>query len=317
LTPQFGRCDLLRGAPSRQIVLREFERRRRGDIVRKLIRILAFMTSSAFEARRPWRSSIEDSPIGRVALAMAHVWMYIGGPIVLYNKARISIGRSYFPLTDDEHQAIPASLREYLDIAEGRLAGAGFGLPTRARLQVTDMSAIVSLLEHSIDGAIGGVFLSESALTGHTSGTIWFCSSFADGTYVSTNNSRIVPRTPASPEFQRLHFAGVDDAADLYELHRLRVRQRCRTKKHVPMTRGTDPLAYEDREYARTIDRWIQCGYYRRASADALRHTVRGAVLSVWRGMFPWRQLTEAACKRERDDLIRRRDVRRTHGKSR
>src|SRR5205823_400298 len=121
---------------------------------RKLIRILAVMTSSAFETRRPGRPSIEDSPIGRIALAAAHVWMYIGGPIVLYNTARISIGRSYFPLTEDEHQAIPASVREYLDIAEARLAGVGFGLPTRARLQVPDMSAIVSLLEHSIDGAI-------------------------------------------------------------------------------------------------------------------------------------------------------------------
>jgi hypothetical protein len=179
------------------------------------------------------------------------------------------------------------------------------------------MSAIVSLLEHPVDGALGGVFLSQSALTGHISGTIWFCSSFADGTYVSTNNSRSVPLTPASREFQRLHFPGIDDAAELYELHRLRVRERGRTKKHVPMTRGTDPLAYQEGEHSRTVAHWIQCGYYRQTSNDALRHTVRGAVLSAWRAMFPWRQLTEAACEHERDDVLRRRDALRNDGRSR
>ncbi|HEV8233401.1 MAG TPA: hypothetical protein VGP84_02345, partial [Gemmatimonadaceae bacterium] len=275
------------------------------------------MTSSAFEARRPWRPSIEDSPIGRLALAMARIWMYIGGPIVLYNKATLSTGPSHFPLTEAEHGLIPAALREYLDIAEDRLSGIGFGPPTRARMQVvSDLTAMVSLFEHPVDGAIGGVFLSESAVTEHLSGMVWFCSSFADGTYVSTSNSQSVPLTPTSPEFHRLHFPGIDDAAELYELHRIRVKERSRSRKHVPMTRGTDPLVYQDRDHARTVEHWVRCGYYRRTTDDALRHTVRGAVLSAWRGMFPWRQLTEAACKRERDDVLRRRDALRTHGKS-
>ena len=244
--------------------------------------------------------------------------MYVGAPIALYNKATISTGRSHFPLTEDEHRLIPAALRAYLDIAEARLAEVGFGPPTRARFHVVrDMTAIVSLLEHALDGAIGGVFLSQSTLTGQISGTVWFCSSFADGSYVGTNNSQSVPLTPASPEFQRLHFPGIDDAAELFDLHRVRVKERSRAKKQVPMTRGIDPLAYQDRDHARTVEHWVRCGYYRRTSDDALRHTVRGAVLSAWRGMFPWRQLTEVACKRERDDVLRRREAHRNHGKSR
>jgi hypothetical protein len=237
---------------------------------------------------------------------------------MLYNKALLSAGPSHFRLTEEEHRLIPAALHEYLDIAEDRLAGIGFGPPTRARMKVvSDLTAMVSLFEHLVDGVIGGVFLSNSALTGHISGTVWFCSSFADGTYVSTNNSQSVPLTPTSPEFQRLHFPGIDDAAELYELHRIRVKERSRSKKHVPMTRGTNPLAYQDRDHARTVEHWVRSGYYRRTSDAALRHTVRGAVLSAWRGMFPWRQLTEAACKRERDDVLRRRDALRKHGKSR
>jgi hypothetical protein len=103
-----------------------------------------------------------------------------------------------------------------------------------------------------------------------------------------------------------LCFPNIDDAAELYAIHRFRVREQSRSVVHVPMTRGDDALAFQERDNARTREHWIRRGYYRRVGNDTLRYTLRGALLSAWRGMFPWRYVIERTEARERQAVLRR-----------
>jgi hypothetical protein len=72
------------------------------------------------------------------------------------------------------------------------------------------------------------------------------------------------------------------------------------------MTRGTDPFAYQHAESMAVFEHWLRRKYYRRDGAHGLRFTVRGAALSAWRGMFPWREISEWARSRRAAELLER-----------
>ena len=111
---------------------------------------------------------------------------------------------------------------------------------------------------------------------------------------------------PTRAEIDSAQFPDVQDAGVLYDIHRARVAERARLVATVPLTRGPDPLAFQDRE-ARAIQAfWVRKGYYRWADGDKIDRVWRGAILSAWRGLYPWKQITEGKSARKRAAITRR-----------
>lgn len=232
---------------------------------------------------------------------------YVRNPITLRRKAPVTLGQ-YHALAPEEEARMAPALREYLEQCEQSLVALGFARPVRGTgAPGANIRSCFTLLENPGDEAIGFVLVAESTWTdGRYAATATFRSDFADGVQLLTTNSQQVGRTPPRPEVSAARFPEMHDAASLYHVHRFRVAERARHVRTVPLTRGTDPFAYEARQAATTQDFWVKRGYYERVGPDALRFTRRGAVLASLRGLFPWRQITLARQEREARDVMRR-----------
>jgi len=301
-----------RGGGNSQIVLPKSAAHSRAS--GKLIKVGGVMTSSRFETGGP--RSDDEMPIPDWARALAKVGMYVLGPIVLYRRAPIPTDRTLDPFTAEDERALPQALRDYVVAAEKELAAVGFGAPLRvaSRRDVT-LDVCFSLLEHPIDGALGTVSVIRAKPRNRLTAAVSFLSSFANGAILATSNSQSIPRTPPLPAMQAVRFPSISDAAELYDVHRFRVAEFRRGAVHVPMTRGSDPIAYQLRESSRVFEHWVRCGYFRRAGENMIRKTHGGAILSAWRGMFPWRQITEYHMSRKAAAVLEQR--RRARGEGR
>ena len=231
-----------------------------------------------------------------------HVW----SPFVLYRKAPMPIGEHLVPLAADDVQRLPDAMRERLAANDHALATLGFSPPVRGLDQaITNVRTCFSLVEHSRDGALAFVLVTQGPHVG-TSAIVTFRSDFADGWQLYTSNSGVIPRLPSRPRIDGVRFADVHDVRELYELHRFRVAERAKTSAMVPLSRGSDPLAYQSMESEEVHEFWVRAGYYDRVTGPALRFTVKGAIFASWRGLFPWKALTEWRNARKASGILRR-----------
>ena len=270
--------------------------------VTKLIRTIRPMTSSGFDDSDP----IDDVP--DFIWVLVRIWMYVRGPYVLYHSSPIMTNNAYSPVSSEDERTLPPALREYRDAAERELTAVGFAAPVRGTSRhFASIHSWFTLLEHPTDGALGLVSIIRGKKLDTLRGTVIFQSRFANGAVLATSNSVSVPRTPPRPSFDSIRFPWIHDGAELYAVHRFRVAEYRRTATQLPMTRGADPFAYQTQEGARTFEHFIRCGYYRRMGDSMLRHTVGGAMLSAWRGMFPWREISERMMMRKAAGVLARR----------
>ena len=232
-----------------------------------------------------------------------HVW----SPFALYRKAPMFVGEHLVPLGADDVQRLPDTMRERLATNDHALTTLGFSPPLRgANNAITNIRSCFSLVEHPRDGALAFVLVTQGAHVG-VSAVVTFRNDFADGCQMYTSNSGSVPRTPTRPMVDGVRFPATVDVRELYEIHRFRVSERARGSAVVPLTRGSDPLAYQSNESQEVHEFWVSAGYYDLVEGPALRFTVKGAILASWRGLFPWKQITVARNARKASAVVARR----------
>ncbi len=239
-------------------------------------------------------------------------WIFhmVVDPLKLIGMAPQPMGNRYVPVprVASAEVSVAPALTAFLDTCDASLVRLGFAPPLHvAGRLATDIRTVVSLVEHPADGVIGFVYVGLGLHIGATISTS-FRSDFADGTTMYTSNSRSIARTPSLPNIDGATFPGVDDVAALYAIHRARMTERAERSRVVPLTRGSDPIAYEDRETRDSQAFWIKKGYYYETfdNDDHIELTPLGAVLSAWRGLFPWRTMTERRYARKRADISQR-----------
>jgi hypothetical protein len=227
-------------------------------------------------------------------------------PVVLMRGGPKPAGGLYVRLAAEDEARVSPQLLEFLARVEQALVSRGFATPLRATNEISvDVKSLVTLLEHPGDAAIAYCLISVGKHTG-VSVAATIRSDFADGVQLYTSNSRTIQRMPPRPEVDAAQFPDVRDAGALYDIHRARVLERAKSVATVPLTRGPDPLAYQDHE-ARAIQAfWVRKGYYRWADGDKIDRVWRGAILSAWRGLYPWKQITEGKSARKRAAITRR-----------
>jgi len=215
-------------------------------------------------------------------------------------------GGLYVRLGVEDEVNLSAELREFLTASEQALMSRGFTTPLRATNKISaDITSVVTLLEHPGDAAIAFCLINVSKHSG-VSIAATMRSDFTDGVQLYTSNSRTILRTPHRPEVDGAQFPDVRDAGALYDIHRARVAERATSVATVPLTRGPDPLAYQDREAREVQAFWVRKGYYRWADGDKIVHVWRGAILASWRGLFPWKQITEGRNTRKTAAITQR-----------
>lgn len=228
---------------------------------------------------------------------------YVRQPRVLYARAPQRAGSPIVPATPELDARLPMALRDALQRMEDELSAAGFGPAVHAAMRGSANRVI--LVERADGEAIAHAILAVGK-TGTLVRSVTLFSHFSDGVELQTGNARLVTRTPSRPYVRFVRLPDVGKVQELWRIHAFRVAERARTVPVRAHTRGADPFAWEEAKAREINDFWVARGYYRWAAPDALRFTMRGATLAAWRGLFPWKQLTERRERREAAALLAR-----------
>jgi hypothetical protein len=255
-----------------------------------------------------------NAAAGTIDVAVAvqsSVTRYVRGPRILLRSTPLHVEPARTVTRAEEHRIHPC-VRETLAALEMAVVSAGFGAPHRiTHGNPAELRSVGALLEHAGTGDLANIIciVSGTAEAQRLTKIITFVTEFADGHRHYTTNSAATTMWPPQPGHDSVRFPDVTDARELYALHRFRVEERARTVPARVATRGAteaERLAFTDRESQAFQRHLIQIGY-REPAPDGLRHTVRGATMSAWRTMWPWKQWTDAAHRRRARAVMRAR----------
>ena len=219
--------------------------------------------------------------LGIVVLAILAPW-WLGPMRIKQNQKRP--GSPELIEIVPELAAVPALLAPFVAQTQRTLAALGFG-----KLSVLRQRQGVVVLAETGDGTIAsGLALPKSDGSVHS--LIGFTTQLTGGAKIRTSNSPLPSITPAPAGEDRLRLAGERDAARLFEIHQARVARAVGSGKRVVPLSVADPVAYQRREEQSSIAQAVACGYWYR-SGEQLALTWKGAFLSAWRLLPPWKQL--------------------------
>ena len=259
----------------------------------------------ASEPSRP-SASATSAPAPQARGFIGDLPHYFTDFVVLKRGGPKPLGGRHVPITAADQAHIAPELLAFLTQCEATLVSRGFAPALRATNVISEsIKSVVSLFEHPRDGAIGFIVIGVGKYTGvHITASIR--NDFADGIQMYTSNSRIVARTPSRTNLDNARFPNVTDVGELYDIHVKRVAERAKTSATVPLTRGADPLAYQEQETRDIQGFWVSKGYYRFVAGDKYQMTWLGAHLSAGRGLSPWKTITEAKANRKTSAIRRR-----------
>lgn len=201
--------------------------------------------------------------------------------------------------------ALDPEVRDPLVEAVTMAQGVGFGMPLFAGgIRGMSFDAAVAFLERPDRRALAFIHASRPG-TGPASVASTISTRFDDGRLLMTSNFGGISRTPPRQEVDGVAIPGHFGFAPLWAVHEHRLQVRETHTSIAPMTRGDDPLAYELDELCELYDLWVRQGYYTRLPDGRLKATVRGACLASWRGLWPWKQLTDRHNRRRTTDAVR------------
>jgi hypothetical protein len=221
--------------------------------------------------------------------------IYVLGPIKLHESTKIHIHRRVRTMTPDDERRADATLLAHVEQGERSLAAAGFGPPHRiVSHDSPGMFAFASLLEHPAgDIATVMAIRSTNGPAPSVVAAVTLMGDAANGKRIASSNVTSIKRFPTNPRYDAAVFPALRDAGELYAVHQSRFKSAGRSPK--PLSRGATEsarLTYQDAEARESYDFWVAAGYYYE-TPDFLRPTWKGAAFSTWRGLFPWRHVTE------------------------
>lgn len=243
------------------------------------------------------------------ALLLIVGFLYVGAPLIALatQKPHARPRAMQLPSLDEvKGEDLDAGI--VLERGAASLQGLGFrtGLPVRVELSARlQMFTVVGV------AANGDVAETCVLMQRHREKLVrrdWiiihsFTQSFSQ-TLTSNIPATIGIRPPAGQTtFQAI---GVKDAAHLYALHELCVRDAGGRRRNPPAPE--DHAAYVESERARAQDNMCARGYAcRRGQAgETLRPTLKGAFLMTWRHLPPMRQIVRARARRKLAEMEER-----------
>lgn len=235
---------------------------------------------------------------------------YVRGPIALYRRS--VLGRDTTRTLDPLYsEPIDPELLPYLELTERKLAELGFREPHRSTDRITHPLTLVGSSLERPDHGDHALIIALRPTGAHVShepeNSLSFDSEFADGVRLVTSNYEGPRHWPDARDTDHVRFPDVTDTAELYRLHRRRVDARCARVPQKKISRGRSPeqrLVFAKRRNLDLYKHLVRCRY-RRRTPEGLRLTLRGAMFSAWRHVFPWRAIDQW-WQRRRAGAVRR-----------
>ena len=267
--------------------------------------------------QRAWYWLPMRGRVGVTILAVAQlywVWRfylaYVRAPWVLYRLNVIPPDRTR-TLDPVYHEPIDQELLASLELTERKMMALGFCEPHRTTDRKTyPLPAVGSSLEHPRFGDQATIVAMRPPAEFGTSDPIYsiaFDAEFVDGVTLLTSNVRMPRFWPDQRKVDHVRIPHVTDPAVLYRLHRLRVIARRADVAQKKIVRGKTPeqrLVFIKRRHIDLYKHLVHSRYHRR-TAGGLRLTIRGALLTAWRQVFPWRNIDQWWLRRRARSVLR------------
>ena len=255
--------------------------------------------------------------VGVTILATAQlywVWRfyvaYVRAPWVLYRVNVIPPDRTR-TLDPVYHEPIDQELLAYLELTERKMMALGFCEPHRTTDRMTyPLPAVGSSLEHPRFGDQATIVAMRPPAELGTRDPLYsiaFDAEFVDGVTLLTSNVQMPRFWPDQRKVDHVRIPHVTDPAVLYRLHRLRVIARRADVAQKKIVRGKTPeqrLVFIKRRHIDLYKHLVHSRYHRR-TAGGLRLTIRGAMLTAWRQVFPWRNIDQWWLRRRMMSVLR------------
>jgi hypothetical protein len=229
-----------------------------------------------------------------VLFSTLNYWL---APILLYKRSSIRPSR-VDPAGPE--QSLPESVRRHLAEQGGALAKLGFVATPVVREHDGSGNAMYhQFYRHGGTGDVAaiGIMVAESD-PNPKSRTLAYSARLADGTEIKTLTDTLgLSGSPPDRSARKVMFwmgdavkytATVDDVVRVYRVHRAQVRRHASPQRPIPIE---DPVSHQTRIIASARARMRNSGWYRDNGRGALRVTVRGACISIWRQLPPWRTI--------------------------
>ena len=257
---------------------------------------------------------IDSLPGGRLtafAILLVLYWTrgYWLGPMLFLSSAPTPPSR--VEPAGSEH-ALPEPVRRHFAEQAAALAKLGF-TPTSP---VRESNGTPNVMFHQFhhhpktgDVAAVGVFLT-SPDPKPRSRTLAFSARLGDGSEIRTLTDTVGLRAaPPEPERRIVFWMGdavryaatPDDLVRVYRVHRALVRRSASAQRDIPLA---DPVAFQTRIAASARQRMVESGWYRDSGKGQLTVTLRGACLSMWQQVRPWRTIRKRREQRQAAALL-------------
>ena len=268
-------------------------------------------------AVRAWYWLPVRGRVGVTILALAQlywVWRfyeaYLRAPILLYRENVIPPDRTR-TLDPIYHEPIDQELLAYLELTERKMMSLGFRDPHRTTDRTTyPLPAVGCSLEHPHLGDQATIVAMRPPAEHGMRDPIYsiaFDSEFVDGVTVLTSNVRMPRFWPDARKLDHVRIPELTEPAELYRLHRRRVLIRRTEVAQKKIQRGKTPeqrLVWIKRRHIDLYKHLVHSRYHRR-TPHGLRLTIRGAVLTAWRQVFPWRNVDQWWLRRRARAVLR------------
>jgi hypothetical protein len=221
-------------------------------------------------------------------MVLAPYWL---GPIMIkFKQSRPASPEGMQPVTDTT--TLSPALAAFVAGSRGVLEALGFG-----SFAVLRQGAGVVVLAEVTPGTVATALAIQKP-DGRLHALLGFTTRMAGGAKIRTSNSPLPAITPTPAGESRLRLPTEQNAGRLYAIHVHRVAEATAAGKSIDRLTIGDPVAYQHREELSSIAQFVDSGYWRR-TGERLTLTWKGAFLSAWRLLPPWRGIS-----RRRDERL-------------
>ena len=215
-------------------------------------------------------------------MLLAPYWL---GPITIkFKQSRPASPEGMQPVTDPA--ALSPALAAFVAGSRGVLEALGF-----RNFAVLQQGAGVVLLSEFEPGTVATALAIQKP-DGRLHALLGFTTRMAGGAKIRTSNSPLPSITPAPAGESRMRLPAEQNAGRLYAIHMHRVAQATAAGKRIDRLTIGNPVAYQHAEELSSLAQFVASGYWRR-NGDRLTLTWKGAFLSAWRLLPPWRGITQ------------------------
>lgn len=217
-----------------------------------------------------------------VLMLLAPYWL---APITIkFKQSRPGSPEGMEPVTDAA--ALAPALAAFVAGSRGVLETLGFG-----NFAILRQGAGVVVLAEIEPGTVATALALQKS-DGHLHALLGFTTRLRGGRKLRTSNSPLPSITPAPTGESRIRLPAEQNAARLYAIHARRLADAAAAGDRIDRLTIGNPVAYQQDEELSSLAQSVASGYWRR-NGDRLTPTWKGAFLSAWRLLPPWRGISQ------------------------